>query len=259
MRYTALITGASGGLGTAIAHELARSGVNLILVARREAPLRELQRDLERGYPAIKIETLAADILDENSIVEDRVRSSEHPVDILVNNAGRGLVAEFSDSEIDDEVALSRLLYEAPMRLTHAAVPGMLQRRRGWVLNVASMAAFTPSGSYSAAKSALVMLSRSLNARLRPQGVHVTALCPGFVETDFHDAMGVDVSDIPKLLWSDPEAIAKDGIRALRKGRSVVVSDWRYRLLRPLNAVLPDSLVAGVSSVSMSKTPPSEG
>src|SRR5690606_16122646 len=115
---------------------------------------------------------------------------------------------------------------------------------RGWIMNVASVAAFTPSGTYGAAKAATVSLSRSLNARYRGTGVRVTALCPGLLDTEFHVRMGEDhLPRLPRIAWADTRRVAREGLRALHRGRAVMVSDWRYRLIRPLIPMLPDRLL----------------
>lgn len=251
MRTTALVTGASAGLGAEFARQLAAMGVDLVLTARDEARLAALAASL-RAEHGVAVEVLAADLTEADGLerVATRLSTGDPPVDILVNNAGFGVFESFETSRVADERRLHELISWAPLRLAHAAIPGMLARRRGWILNVASAAAFLPSGSYGAAKAGVVALSRSLNARYRGRGVGVTALCPGLLDTEFHERMGEAhlPAGLPAMAWADTSRVAREGLRALRRGRPVLVSDWRYRLLRPLMAVLPDRTLERLGS-----------
>lgn len=249
MATTALITGASAGLGAEFARQLARQGVRLVLVARDEGRLRLLAERLSTS--GLEHEALAADLTTPEGLdrVASRLTDLQRPVDILINNAGFGVYAGFEESDIADERRLQELLSWVPLRLSHAAVPGMLARRRGWILNVASVAAFTPTGTYGAAKAAVVSLSRSLNARYRGRGVRVTALCPGLLATEFHERMGEDhLPSLPPLAWANTERVAREGLRALRRGRPVLISDWRYRIASPLTRILPDRMLERMST-----------
>lgn len=249
MATTALITGASAGLGEEFARQLAAKGVRLVLVARDEDRLRKLAARLPtRGGDH---EVLAADLTtpEELDRVATRLSDLQHPVDILINNAGFGVYEGFEESDIADERRLHELLSWVPLRLSHAVVPGMLERGKGWILNVASVAAFTPTGTYGAAKAAVVSLSRSLNARYRRRGVRVTALCPGLLATEFHERMGEDhLPELPPIAWASTERVAREGLRALARGRSVLISDWRYRLAAPLTRILPDRVLERAST-----------
>lgn len=251
MPYVALITGASAGLGTEFARQLAAMRVDLVLVARDAARLEALA-DALRAEFEVSVEVLAADLTDHTSLelVASRLSAEARPVDILINNAGFGVYEGFEASAIKDERCLHELLSWAPLRLSHAAVPGMLSRGRGWILNVASAAAFMPSGSYGAAKASIVSLSRALNARYRSRGIRVSALCPGLLATEFHKRMGEAhlPAGIPAFAWADTTVVAREGLRALYRGRSVLVSDWRYRALRPLITLLPDRLLERLGS-----------
>jgi short-subunit dehydrogenase len=238
MRHTALITGASSGIGLAIARELARVGVDVVLVARDEQRLHDLAASLDTGT-----EVLAADLLTHEGLeaVAARVAERERPIDILVSNAGFGLAAGFHESSIEDERRLHELLSFVPLRLAHAALPAMRERGRGWILTVASFAAFIPFGSYSAAKSHAVNLSRSLRSRYAGDGIRATALCPGFVHTEFHERMGI-VEDGPAWMWADADDVARRGIRGLRRNQPVVHSDWRFAAIAKGLELVPDTL-----------------
>lgn len=238
----ALVTGASAGLGAEFARQLAGAGFALVLVARDEGRLRELAESLP-----VESEVLVADLTDADDLerVAARLADAASPVDVLVNNAGFAVAEPFHASALADERRMHELLSWVPLRLAHAALPGMRARGHGGILNVASLAARLPSGTYAAAKAQLVTLSRALDARYRRDGVTVTALLPGFVATEFHDRMGVSPERVPRLAWADASAVVRDGLRALRTGRAVVVSDWRYRLAAPLIALVPDRIAAG--------------
>lgn len=243
MQMRALVTGASSGLGAEFARQLAVDGFSLVLVARDAERLEELARTLP-----VACEVLAADLTSDEGLdrVADRVGDRSRPIDVLVNNAGFGVADPFHASDIVDERRMHELLSWVPLRLAHAALPGMRERGRGGILNVASLAGRMPSGSYAAAKAQVITLSRSLNARYRRDGVTVTALLPGFVPTEFHARMGVSAEVVPRAGWAVAGSVVREGLRALRRRRGVVVSDWRYRLAAPIIPLVPDRVIAGV-------------
>jgi len=247
MDMRALVTGASAGLGAEFARQLAADGFSLVLVARDEARLRALADELAAAR-GTEVEVLAADLLEHDDLerVAARLADGARPVDVLVNNAGFAVAEPFHASAIEDERRMHELLSWVPLRLAHAALPGMRARRRGGILNVASLAGRLPSGTYSAAKAQLLMLSRALRAQYRRDGVVVTALLPGFVATEFHERMGVDATTVPEIGWADASAVVRDGLRALRTRRGIVVADWRYRLAAPIAVLVPDRIIAGV-------------
>ena len=190
-RTTALVTGASAGLGHEFARQLAAQGNDLVLVARNAARLAETAEDLRRRY-GITAEVLPADLTDEDDVaaVVERLEDSTRPVGILVNNAGIGLLHNFEENHASDEKKHLRLHAETSMVLTHAALKRMLERGGGRIINVASVAAFLPRGTYSAAKAWLVSFSRWANLAYRKRGIKVTAVCPGFTHTEFTTGWG---------------------------------------------------------------------
>lgn len=242
MQLRALVTGASAGLGAEFARQLAADGLALVLVARDAARLRALADELP-----VPVEVLAADLTDPAALerVAARLADPEHPIDVLVNNAGFAVGESFDASAIEDERRMHELLSWVPLRLAHAALPGMRERGRGGILNVASLAGRLPSGTYASAKASVIALSRALAARYRRDGVRVTALLPGFVATEFHERMGVEPTSVPRIGWADARVVVRDGLRGLRRGRAVVVADWRYRLAAPLIPLVPDRVAAG--------------
>ncbi|MDQ1083504.1 MULTISPECIES: SDR family oxidoreductase [Microbacterium] len=240
---TALITGASSGLGAEFARQLAARGADLVMVARDGAALDALADELA-AREAVRTEVLVADLLDADGLARVEARLGEG-VDVLVNNAGFGLDLGFERNAIDDEVRHLRLHVEAAMRLTHAALGPMLARGRGRIVNVASVAGFVPRGTYGAAKGWLISFSRWANVVYRPRGVTVTAVCPGFVHTNFHERLGLPPGQegVTPGLWLDASAVVRAGLRAAARGRSVSVPSVRYTLLVAVSRLLPDAVV----------------
>ncbi len=243
---TALITGASAGLGEEFARQLARRGADLVLVARSVQPLEKLAADLRDAF-GIATEVLTADLVSTEGVqrVAARVADAQHPIDLLVNNAGFGLPLRFADNDIEDEVAHLRVHVEAPMRLMHAAL-SVMRSRGGRIINVASVAGFIPRSTYSACKQWLIGFSRWANAEYARDGVSVTALCPGFTHTTFHERMGLAPGHegVPGIGWLDAPAVVRTGLRDAARGKAVSVPSLRYRLVVVLTKVLPPSLLA---------------
>ena len=248
---TALITGASSGLGAEYARQLAAKGADLVLVARDRDALDALASEL-RAVHGVDVEVLAADLLDAHARaeVEKRVADDERPVEVLVNSAGFGLPLAFERNDIDDEVRHLQLHVEVPMRLTHAALGAMLARGHGRILNVASVAAFVPRSTYGACKGWLVSFSRWADGRYRPLGVTVTAVCPGYTHTSFHERMGLPPGEegIPGALWLDGRDVVAQSLRDAARGVAVSVPSLRYKVLVALARVAPPGLAARVAA-----------
>lgn len=227
---TCVVTGASSGIGADIARELARRGLNVTLVARREERLRALAEELERDH-GIRAEVAAADIASDEgraSLIE-ALRASGRDVEVLVNNAGYGSAGRFQDLDGEKETLMVRTNCEAVVALCAEYVPEMVRRGRGAVLNVASIAAFQPlpfQATYSATKAFVLSFTEALSADLHGTGVTTTALCPGPVPTEFGQNAGIDDGeweDIPNFVLTSPEQNAAAAVSALEKGRRVVV------------------------------------
>jgi len=246
---TALITGASSGLGAEFARQLAARGAGLVLVARDRAALDEVA-DQIRAAHGVDVEVLAADLLDAEALAVVEERLAAGGVDVLVNNAGFGLDLAFEKNAVDDEVRHLRLHVEAAMRLMHAALPAMLERGSGRIVNVASVAGFVPRGTYGAVKGWLISFSRWANVVYRPRGVTVTAVCPGFVHTDFHARLGLPQGQegVPNGMWLDAATVVREGLRDAARGRSVSVPSWRYKMLVGASRLLPDVMVVAAAS-----------
>lgn len=246
---TALITGASAGLGAEFARQLARRRADLILVARSRDALDTLAAELRSSH-GVAVEVLVADLADEQDVerIAERLRDAADPIDLLVNNAGFGLPLQFADNDIDDEVRHLRVHVEASMRLMHAALQTM-RGRGGRIINVASVAGFISRSTYSACKAWLIGFSRWANAEYARDGVTVTALCPGFTRTTFHQRMGLAVGQegVPGFMWLDASDVVRAGLRDAALGRSVSIPSLRYKAIVALTRILPSSLTSGVA------------
>ncbi|MGO2745023.1 SDR family NAD(P)-dependent oxidoreductase [Microbacterium sp.] len=243
---TALITGASAGLGEEFARQLADRGADLVLVARSADSLETLARSLRDGH-GISVEVLPADLVTEEGmkLVVARISEGERPIDLLVNNAGFGLPLHFADNDIEDEVRHLRIHVEAPMRLMHAAL-GRMRGRGGRIINVASVAGFISRSTYSACKQWLIGFSRWANAEYARDGVSVTAVCPGFTHTTFHERMGLAPGHegIPAIGWLNARDVVREGLRDAAQGKAVSIPSLRYKTVVALTRLLPSSLTA---------------
>lgn len=246
---TALITGASAGLGAEFARQLADRGADLVLVARTAQPLQELAEELRRTR-GVAVEVLPADlsVTADVETVAARLHNTDDPIDLLINNAGFGLPLRFADNDIDDEVRHLRVHVEASMRLMHAALQTM-RGRGGRIINVASVAGFIPRSTYSACKQWLIGFSRWANSEYAADRVSVTAVCPGFTHTSFHERMGLPPGQegIPGPLWLNATDVVREGLRDAARGIAVSVPSWRYKVIVALIGLLPRSLVATVA------------
>ena len=246
-RGTALVTGATAGIGREFCHQLAARGYDLVLVARDEARLRQLA-DTLAGAHHIAAEVHVADLTrddDVGQLVERIAASSD--LTLLVNNAGFGTTGFLADTPAEQQAAMVRLHVLAPMRLTRAALPGLLARGRGAIVNVSSVASFLYGAgtvNYAATKAYLTTFSEGLGAELRGTGVRVQALCPGLTRTEFHQRMGPDAGDRPRLLWMSPAAVVSASLRQLeRSGPVVCIPGLRYRVLLAMLRLVPRRLI----------------
>ncbi len=233
----ALITGASSGIGEAFARNLAREGYDLILVARRKERLQALAEEIRRETASRSetpshVEVWAADLNDpiELESVEQRIAALEN-LDLLVNNAGFGLTGRFAEKDIRVLVDMVQLHVVATMRLVRAALPGMIRRGRGGVINVSSISALLPVGGntvYGATKAYLNFFTESLALELKDTGVRVQALCPGFTVSEFHDRIGRPT--LPRIFWMSPEQVVEEALRGLRENQLYVIPGLLYKV-----------------------------
>ena len=228
----ALVTGASSGIGAVFAHKLSARGYRLLLVARREDKLERLASDLGDS------EICVVDLASESGLrrVEDCV-AAESGLEVLVNNAGFGTLGRFHEVDLESHDRMHRLHVMATLRLTHAALGGMVARRKGSIINVSSVAAFLHNPlnvSYGATKAWINSFTEALYVELKSMGspVRVQALCPGFTYTEFHEEplLGMDRSLIPQSLWLSAEEVVEASLRGLEQNKLIVIPGWRYRL-----------------------------
>lgn len=246
---TALITGATAGIGAAFARRLAADGYDLVLVARDPERLREQATELHDRH-GIEAEVLRADLSEDRGIraVEERLGDARHPVDLLVNNAGFGNKGRYLEVPMADELSMLRVHCEAVLRLTSAAAAPMRERGRGGIVNVASVAAFVPRGTYGASKAWVVQFSQGAAKDLAGSGVRLMALCPGFVRTEFHQRAGMGTDNIPGWMWLDADKLVTAALADLARGKSVSIPDPRYKVLMGAVKLAPRGLLGGLTS-----------
>ncbi|GGV27991.1 SDR family NAD(P)-dependent oxidoreductase [Streptomyces spectabilis] len=246
---TALITGATSGIGAAFARRLATDGHNLVLVARDTKRLREQATELHDRH-GIEVEVLTADLATDDGIeaVEQRLGNRRDPVDLLVNNAGFANKGRYLEVPIADELTMLKVHCEAVLRLTSAATEAMRERGRGGIVNVASVAAFVPRGTYGASKAWIVQFTQGAARDLAASGVRLMALCPGFVRTEFHERAGMGTDNIPKWMWLDADKLVATALTDLARGKSLSVPDPRYKAMMGVVKVTPRALLGGVTS-----------
>ena len=248
---SALITGASSGIGDAMAHSLGRAGVPTILVARREDRLRALAETYDR------FEVLTADLNNPDDLarVEARIASEQKPVELVVNNAGFGSSGRFDELDpdrLDSEIGLN---IGALTRLSHAAIKTMRPRGKGYLLNVSSVAGFQPAprlAVYAATKAYVLSLSESLHEECRGSGVHVTALCPGLTKTEFQSVSSSESyeSTYPSFAWLKVEDVAAAGLNDVAKGRAVSVPGALYKGMMLASSLTPRGVARRLSSLA---------
>jgi len=253
IRRTALITGGSSGIGEAFADVFAANGFDLVLIARREDRLAAIAMRLEKQH-GVRVHSMTADLAEpgapERICLELAARGLT--VDALVNNAGYGIPGTFSASEWPRHAAMLQVMVVAVAELTHRLLPAMVARGYGRVINVASLAALVPAPAghtlYAATKAFLVKFSEALASEVRPAGVFVTALCPGFTMSEFHDVTGTraKVSELPGWLWMDAPAVAAEGFSAAMAGYPIYVTGRVNRFIAAMSRVIPQSLLVAI-------------
>ena len=247
---TALVTGATAGIGHAFAVQLASRGHDLVIVARDEVRLEEVATELRTSYD-VEVEVLAADLTDRGALatVEQRLADRGRPVELLVNNAGFGMKGRFLTNPVDAETAMLDVLVTAVLRLSHAALGAMTERGHGGIINVSSVAAFLPRGSYSAAKAWVNSFSEWAAAEYRPLGVTVMSLCPGFTRTEFHERMDVSRDSAPSFLWLDVDDLVATALDDFDKGRVYSIPSARYKAITAVTRLVPNRVLQRFQSV----------
>ncbi|MFC7362332.1 SDR family NAD(P)-dependent oxidoreductase [Nocardioides astragali] len=243
-----LITGATAGIGHEYARQLAARGDDLVLVARDGARLDQVAEELRRAHQ-VEVEVLVADLVDRDDLarVEARLADRERPVDLLVNNAGFGLKKRFLDNAADEETAMLEVLVTAVLRLSHSALGAMAERGHGGIINVSSVAAFLPRGSYSAAKAWVNSFSEWAHLEYKSRGVKVMALCPGFTKTEFHERMQVKRGD--GFMWLDADFLVRKSLEDFEKGRAFSIPGAQYKTIIALSKAIPNRALRLAQSV----------
>jgi uncharacterized protein len=252
----ALVTGASSGIGETFARRLAARGTALVLVARRQDRLETLAKELD-----VAVEVLAADLGDPDGLrrVEERVAASTDPVDLLVNNAGFGTSGRFATLPVEREEEEIRVNVLAVVRLTRAALPGMVERDAGGIVNVSSLAAFQPdpgNATYGATKAFVLSFSEAVAEELRHTGVHVQALCPGYTRTEFQTTAEYETSRIPKAVWQSADQVVDASLAALDKGKVLCVPGPHNKVAAVGSGFLPRVLRRRLAGVMGSREVP---
>jgi short-subunit dehydrogenase len=235
MTGTALVTGATAGLGAAFARALAAEGNDLVLVARDEARLQSSTNSLRQRY-GVAATFLPADLTTSEgcSRVAARLSSADVPISVLVNNAGMATYRRFGRAELADEERMLELNVRAVLRLTHAAVPAMSARGTGQIINVSSVSSFVPRAgnvTYAASKAWVTMFSESLAIQLAGSGVRVTAVCPGFTHTEFHERAQANMPRVPEWMWLNADDVAAAALADARSGKTVSIPSVRYKAM----------------------------
>jgi short-subunit dehydrogenase len=230
MSSWALVTGATSGIGESFTRLLASKKYNIVLVARDLPRLQEKATALEARY-GIKTQVIQADLATDEGCLRVEKHILENQVDVLINNAGFGTNKAFTMSTLEVEQQLLDVLVRTPMRLMHVALPLMKARDNGIIINVSSVAGYIAGGTYSASKSYLTVLTESLHTELAATNVKVSALCPGFTRTEFHQRGKMSMKGLPEFLWLNSDRLVEQSWRDAIKGKAVSVPGWQYKLL----------------------------
>ena len=230
MESWALVTGATAGIGESFTRLLAENGYNIVLVARDLPRLQERALALESKYQ-ISTVVVQADLSTDSGCARIENYISNNQIDVLINNAGFGINKAFTVSALDAEQQLLDVLVRTPMRLMHVALPGMKERNKGVVINVSSVAGWIAGGTYSASKSYLTVLSESLHTELAATNVKVSALCPGFTRTEFHQRGRMSMKGLPKFMWLNADKLVAAAWKDAVAGEALSVPGIQYRIL----------------------------
>jgi short-subunit dehydrogenase len=245
MASWALVTGATAGIGESFTRLLAKNNYNIVLVARDLPRMQERARALEEQF-RVQTHIIQADLSTNNgcTTVEQYIASNQ--IDVLINNAGFGLNKAFTMSQLDTEQQMFDVLVRTPMRLMHVALPLMKQRNDGVVINVSSVAGYIAGGSYSAAKSYSTVITESLHTELAGTRVKISALCPGFTRTEFHQRGQMSMKGLPEFMWLNPDMLVAKSWSDARKGKAVSIPGWQYQLLVFVINALPRTIIRKV-------------
>ena len=242
MKKWALVTGATAGIGESFTRLLGAKGFNLVLVARDETRLHERAAGLKENFGAESV-VIVADLATEVGCakVENYIRANE--IEVLINNAGFGINKAFTMSDLAKEEEVLKVLVRTPMRLMHVALPAMKERNSGVIINVSSVASFIAGGAYSAAKAYLTVLSESLSTELSATNIKVSALCPGFTRTEFHQRGRMKMAGLPNFMWLNSDVLVAKAWKNAISGKPVSIPGWQYKTLVGIISLVPRSVV----------------
>jgi short-subunit dehydrogenase len=245
MNSWALVTGATSGIGESFTRLLAANNYNIVLVARDLPRLQERATALEAKF-GVSTHVIQADLATDEGCLKVEKYITENQINVLINNAGFGTNKAFTMSTLEIEQQLLDVLVRTPMRLMHVALPLMKTRNNGIIINVSSVAGYIAGGTYSASKSYLTVLTESLHTELSGTNVKVSALCPGFTRTEFHQRGKMSMKGLPNFLWLNSDRLVEQSWRDALKGKAVSVPGWQYKLLVFIVQTVPRSIVRKV-------------
>ncbi|HEY2644609.1 MAG TPA: SDR family oxidoreductase [Galbitalea sp.] len=243
----AVVTGGTSGIGAAFARNLAARGYDLVLVARSADRLQSMATELRATGRTVEL--ISADLSNRDDVdrVAARLEDPNRPIDMLVNNAGFGVHAALTDPDLTEHDRGFEVMVRAVLVLSGAAARGMLPRGKGAIVNVSSTAGFITMGSYSAMKAWVTSFTEGLAVELRGTGITVTALCPGWVRTEFHDRAGIKKSSIPDVMWLEADPLVRAALRDVDRGKVISIPTLRYRTLIWLARHAPKSAIRSIS------------
>ena len=250
----ALVTGATSGIGLEFTHQLADQGYDLILVSRNLTRLNETAIELKNKY-SVNSQVLVADLGTDEGIKKtcDLINAEGKNLEFIVNNAGLGINKPFHKADLAEEVNLLNVLVKAPLEICHTALNQMIKFNKGYIVNVGSVATWTTSGTYSAAKVWLTSFSESLNTNYKGSEINVTVVAPGFTKTEFHQRANMPIETIPNWMWISTRLVVKDSLKAVLKGKAVVIPHIKYKLIYLLLRFIPRLIVRKFSNSYQSR------
>ena len=242
MSKWALVTGATAGIGESFTRVLAREGFNIVLVARDLERMKERAASLESQFN-VQSAIVQADLATDAGCAKVEKYILENQIEVLINNAGFGINKAFSVSDLDSEQQLLDVLVRTPMRLMHTVLPQMKQRSSGSIINVSSVAGWIAGGTYSASKSYLTVLSESIHTEMSGTGIKISALCPGFTRTEFHERGRMRMNGLPEFMWLSSDRVVTQAWKENQNGKVLSVPGWQYLILSTVSRFGPRPLV----------------
>ena len=245
MSSWALVTGATAGIGESFSRLLASNRYNIVLVARDLPRLQERAKGLEEKF-GIQTHVIQADLATDDGCLKVEKYIAENQIDVLINNAGFGTNKAFTMSTLEIEQQLLDVLVRTPMRLMHVALPLMKERNNGVIINVSSVASFIAGGTYSAAKSYLTVLTEAINTEVKSTNIKVSALCPGFTRTEFHQRGKMKMSGLPDFMWLNSDKLVEQSWKDAQANKPVSIPGWQYKLLVAIVSIAPRKFVRNI-------------